>query len=220
LLENGADPGLADTFYKTPLQIALLQAFINRDYTKTRLGKIYTMLISDSLHVQVDGRLIKIDPYKVEFLAVHLFLAVQSAVQQSKNNWQAIGVQVNDFITMLQDFPEEVVPFHRKKRQYWLAILAKHETEGKNPYNKKLFERVERGVYVLNSELQIRYKDNWISADEIINGHGISVEDIQVHASEKRAKEIAEWKRKFEKVQLKRAREEMMRQQREGLYRK
>jgi hypothetical protein len=220
LLENGADPGLPDTFYKTPLQIALLQAFINREYAKTRLGKIYPMMLSDSLSVQVDGRLIKIDPHKVEFMAVHLFLAVQSAIQQSKSHWQAIGIQVNDFIEKLQDFPADVVPSHRKKREYWLAILSKHEISGNNPYNKKLFMRIERGVYILNPELRIRYLESWIPADEIINCHGISVKDMLKHSVEKRAKETAEWKRKWEKEKLKREREEMMRQKREGWYRR
>ncbi|MCX6268061.1 MAG: hypothetical protein NTW16_11980, partial [Bacteroidetes bacterium] len=41
LLESGANPGLPDTFYKTPLQIALLQAFVNKEYAKSKLGSIY-----------------------------------------------------------------------------------------------------------------------------------------------------------------------------------
>jgi len=218
LLQNGADPGLPDTFYKTPIQIAFLQAFINRDYAKNQLGKIYPLLLSDSLNLQIGGRLTKIDPHKVEFMALHLFLAVQSAIQQSKNHWQAIGVQVNDFIDKLQDFPVIVVPLHRKKREYWLAILSKHEAEGNNPYNKKIFKRVERGVYILNPALQIRYLDSWVPVDEIINCQGISIDDMINHSVEKHVKETAEFNRKWEKEKLKREREEMMRQKRAGWY--
>ena len=218
LIQNGADPGLPDTFYKTPIQIAFLQAFINRDYAKNQLGKIYPLLLSDSLNLQIGGRLIKIDPHKVEFMALHLFLAVQSAIQQSKNHWQAIGVQVNDFIDKLQDFPVIVVPLHRKKREYWLAILSKHEAEGNNPYNKKIFKRVERGVYILNPALQIRYLDSWVPVDEIINCQGISIDDMINHSVEKHVKETAEFNRKWEKEKLKREREEMMRQKRAGWY--
>jgi hypothetical protein len=218
LLENGANPALHDTFYKMPVQVALMQAFVNQDYAKTRLCKIYPLLLSDSLSLQVDGRLIKIDPHKVEFIALHLFLAVQSAIQQSKTHWQAIGIQVDDFIDKLQVFPENVLPPHRKKREYWLAILSKHEIDGNNPYDKKLFKRIERGVYILNPTMQIRYMDSWVPADEIINCQGISVEDMISHSVEKEEKKIAEWKKNWEKEKIKREREEMMRQRRDGWF--
>jgi hypothetical protein len=216
LLENGADPGLPDTFYKTPIQIALMQAFMNREYAKTRLGKIYPMLLADALSVQIEGRLIKFDQHKAEFLALHLFLALQSSIQQTKNFYQAKGVEVNDFIEKLQDFPEMVVPPYRKKREYWLAILAKHEIMGKNPYNKKLFTRIERGFYILNPELQLRVKDSWIPVDEMINCQGISIEDIMNHSRDKHERDMEEYRKNWEKVKQKRERMAFLRQKRGG----
>jgi hypothetical protein len=214
LLTNGADPVLADTFYKIPVQITLMQAFVNKDYAKTRLGRIYPLLLTNSLSLQVDGHLIKIDPYKVEFMLVHLFIAVQSAIQQSKRHHQAIGIQVDDFIDKLQDFPGNVLLDYRKKRQYWLSILAKHEIIGNNLYNKKLFRRVGRGVYILNPTMQIRYGEVWIPAHEIVNSQGISLEEIINHSLDKQNKEFEEINRQWEKASLKRAREEEMRQKR------
>ncbi len=220
LLGNGADPGLTDTFYKLPIQIALLQAFVNSDYAKTRLSRIYPLLLSDSLSLQVDEHLIKIDPHKAEFMLVHLFIAVQSAIQQSKNHYQGIGIQVNDFILKLQDFPGNVLPAFRKKREYWLAILAKHEIDGNNPYNKKLFRRIERGVYILNPLMKIRYRDTWIPAQEVINSQGISLEEMINHSMEKQNKKVEEMKRQWEKQKIKLDREYMIRQQRQGWYKK
>lgn len=219
LLENGANPGLADTFFKTPVQIALLQAFVNKDYAKTKLGKIYPLIHTESLNLQVDGHLVKIDPCKVEFLIVHLFLAVQSSIQQSKSHYEGIGIQVNDFNEKFQDFPDNVLPPFRKKREYWLAILAKHEISSHNPYNKKLFWRLERGVYVLNPGMQIRYGDSWIAANDIINSQGISMEEIIDHSVDKGKKEMNQMRKKFEKMREKRVREEMLRQKRLGWYR-
>ncbi len=218
LLENGANPGLADTFYKTPVQIALLQAFVNKEYAKSKLGKIYPILLSESLGIQVNGQLIKIDPHKVEFLLIHLFLAVQSAIQQSKRHFQGIGIKVDDFIEKFQDFPENVLPSFRKKREYWLAILAKHEVNGNNPYNKKLFFRIERGVYILNPIMQIRYGDSWIATQDIINSQGISIEEMMSHSVEKQKKEMEEMKKQWEKIRQKRAREEQYRQGKPGWY--
>ncbi|TSA38181.1 MAG: hypothetical protein D4R64_03915 [Porphyromonadaceae bacterium] len=220
LLGNGADPGLPDTFYKIPVQIALLQAFVNREYAKTRLGRIYPLLLTDSLSLQVNGQLIKIEPHKVEFLLVHLFVAVQSAIQQSKRHHQAIGIQVDDFIDKLQDFPGNVLLSYRKRREYWLSILAKHEINGNNPYNRKLFRRIERGVYILNPIMQIRYRDVWIPAHEVINSQGISLEDMINHSVEKQTKEYEEIRRQWEKESQKRGREEMMRRKRQEWFNK
>jgi hypothetical protein len=219
LLENGADPGLYDTFYKSPLQIALLQAFISPDYARNKLGKIYPLLLKNSLYVQVDGRLIKIDPHKVEFMALHFFLAVQSAIQQSKTHWQGLGIRVNDFIDALQVFPETVIPLHRKKRPYWMAILAKHEIDGNNPYNKRLFMRIDRGLYVLNPAMQIRYLEDWFPVDVIINCQGISHEDMVKHSVEKQVKIHEESARRWEQEKKRREREAHFRNNRGGWYR-
>ncbi len=218
LLENGANPGLPDTFYKTPLQIALLQAFVNKEYAKSKLGGIYPLILSGAISVQIDGHLIKIDPHKVEYLLVNLFIAVQSSIQQSKDYYQAIGIRVDDFFEKLQDFPGNVLPPYRKKREYWLAILAKHEIDGNNPYNKRLFERIERGVYVLNPHMQVRCMGDWILVSDIINSQGISLEDMISHSKEKHKKEMEESRRSWEKQRKKFEREEDLRKQRKDWY--
>jgi hypothetical protein len=218
LLKNGANSGLPDTFYKTPLQIALLQAFVNKEYAKSKLGGIYPLILSGSVSVQIEGHLIKIDPHKVEYLLVNLFIAVQSSIQQSKNYYQAIGISVDDFFEKLQDFPGNVLPPYRKKREYWLAILAKHEIHGNNPYNKKLVWRIERGVYVLNPHMQVRCMDAWILVKDIINSHGISHEEMMSHSVEKHTKEMEENRRNWEKQRKKFEREEHLRKQRKDWY--
>jgi len=213
LLQNGANPGLLDTFYKTPVQIAIQQAFVNTDYAKTKLGKIYPMLLSASLGIQVQGQLIKIDPHKAEFLMVNLFIAMQSSIMQTKHHFQAQGLLVDDLLSHIREFPESVLLAYRKKREYWLALLAKHETGSNNPYNKKLFYRVQRGAYILNSSMQIRFVDTWMPVHEIINSQGISLNDIMTHSVEKQQKKIEESKRRWEKEQKKLEKEAREREQ-------
>jgi hypothetical protein len=65
-----------------------------------------------------------------------------------------------------------VLPAYRKKREYWLALLAKHEIGNNNPNNKKLFSRVQRGGYVLNTTTLIRFADTWLPVHQIINSQG------------------------------------------------
>ena len=206
LLGNGANPELTDTFSKTPVQIALRQAFLLPDYAKNKLGKIYPLLLNDSLKIQADGSLIKIDPYKIEFLMVHLFIAVQSVIQQTKQHHQSLGMKPDDLLLSLQNFPETVLPAFRKKREYWLALLSKHETGSRNPYNKKLFKRIERGTYILNPDLQIWHNDDWAPLGSLIENQDISMEEMLSHSLEKKNKEIEEWRKKFEKDKQRRER--------------
>ena len=206
LLANGANPELSDTFSKTPAQIALRQAFVMPEYAKNKLGKIYPLLLSDSLKIQVDGSLIKIDPYKVEFLMVHLFISVQAAIQQTKLHHQSLGIKTDDLMKNLQYFPETVLPAFRKKREYWLSLLAKHETDSNNPYNKKLFKRLDRGAYILNPEMQIWHNDEWELVSYIVENKEITIEEMKAHSLEKQKKVWEEWQRKFEKEKQKRER--------------
>jgi hypothetical protein len=206
LLENGANPELADTFHKTSVQIALRQAFVMPDYAKSKLGKIYPLLLTDSLKIQVEGSLIKIDPHKIEFLMVHLFIAIQAAIQQTKRHYQSLGIKIDDLILNLQCFPESVLPAYRKKRDYWLALLAKHETDSNNPYNKKLFLRIDRGTYILNPDMQLWHNGGWLTVNATVENQDISVEEIRSHSKEKQKKEWEEWERKYVKEKQKRER--------------
>jgi len=218
LLENGANPDLPDTFHKTPVQIALQQAYVRREYAKQRLGKIYPMLLSDALSLQVDGQLIKIDPHKIEFLMVHLFIAVQTIIIQAKSHYQAYGIRVDDILENIDGFPENVLQDYRKKREYWLALLAKHEINSNNPYNKRLFRRLERGVYILNPRMLVRNCDTWTPVGDIIDSQGISVNDLMEHSLEKDRKEFEAWQKKYEKEKKKREREEELRRKGYGWY--
>lgn len=213
LLENGANPGVADTFYKTPVQIAIQQAYVDPVYARQKLVKIYPLLLFDAIHIQIDQQLIKLDPHKVEFFFLQFLIAMQSAIQQTKKYYELIGIRVDDFLEKFRDFPENVLPAFRKKREYWLAILAKHEKGSNNPYCKKLFLRIERGVYILNPQLLIRYGDTWMPLSEIIDSQGISLKDMRDHQTEKFTKELEERKRQWEKEKKKREREEELRNQ-------
>ncbi len=204
LLGNGASPALFDTFNKTAIQIALEQAFVSRDYAKNKLGKIFPMLLSDSMKIQVSDRLVKIDSSKTEYLVINLFIAVQSVIIRKKSHFQALGVRTDDMIDSLQNFSEAVIPGYRKKREYLLALFAKHEVDSSNQYNKKIFKRIARGTYILNPEMQILTNERWVSVKSITRSQDVSEEDIIKHSTEKMKKEWEEYSAKMESDRKKR----------------
>ncbi|HUX56085.1 MAG TPA: UvrD-helicase domain-containing protein [Bacteroidales bacterium] len=204
LLDNGANPALFDTFSKTPIQIALEQAFVLPDYARNKLGNIYPLLLSDSLKIQVDGHLIKIDSHKIEYLLINLFVAVQSVILQKKRHYQSMGIKIDDIIGNIQHFSEAIIPRYRKKREYLLSLLARHEVDSKNPYNKKIFKRIDRGNYLLNPGLQILCNEQWMSVSGIFGNQDVSENEIVKHSVEKQKKEFEEYRKKMEKERKKR----------------
>jgi hypothetical protein len=206
LLENGADPDLVDTFNKTPLQIAFLQAFIHTEYARKKLGQIYPLLLSDPLKIQVDYKLIKIDPHKIEFFLINLFIAIQTVVLQTKHYYLSMGINMEDILEKIENFSEAVLPENRKRREYLLALLARHEVQSNNPYNKQIFKRVARGHYTLNPKLKIWCNGRWMTTDEIFESYDVSVKELKNFKMDKHIKEMEEWTRKFEQEKHKRER--------------
>ncbi len=64
---------------------------------------------------------------------------------------------MDDVLQFAESLPDEVIPAYRKQRSYLNSILASHEIDKENPYNKKLFKRVHRGCYIVNP--LIEYED-------------------------------------------------------------
>ncbi len=204
LLSSGANPDLLDTFRKTPVQIALEQGFILPDFAKNKLGKIYSLLLSNAIKIQVDGRMIKIDSHKIEYLIINLFIAVQSVILQSKSYYEAMGIKIDDLIGNIQHFSTAVILPYRKKREYLLSLFAKHEIDSRNQYNKKIFKRVSRGYYLLNPEMHILCNEKWISVADIFGSHDLSPDEIRDHAWKKAVKEAEENHKKMQKEMKKR----------------
>ncbi|MFP4289761.1 MAG: ankyrin repeat domain-containing protein [Bacteroidales bacterium] len=199
LIEFGANPYLHDTFGRTPLQISILQAFNDQAYAQTRVETIYPLLAREPLRLQVDEKLVKIEPVKTEYFLVNLFIAVQTSIVQKKGIFEPMGVKIDDILDNLELFPETILPSYRKKRKYMQPQLSKHEADSNNPYNKKLFKRIDRGYYILNPELKILINEQWHKTDDIINMQDFSEEETKKHAMERYIKERDEMKKRIEK---------------------
>ena len=61
------------------------------------------------------------------------------------------------------------MPEKRKQRAYISSILAKHEINRDDLYNKRLFLRVMRGYYILNPDLCIKGTDAWTNVYTLLD---------------------------------------------------
>ncbi len=161
LLERGADRSPVDANGLDAYQIALLQTCTQPRYARTRLAEVHRLLAPDTLDLQVDERLVKLDRRSMEYLMLNLAMALFYV--RLRENLEHAGrfLSAGDFEQALAHFPEEVVAQRRKRRAYISSILSKNEVSRTGPYNRKLFRRIRHGQYLPNPALSLRVRGHW-----------------------------------------------------------
>lgn len=162
LREQGANTALVDNNGFTAFQIALQQASKDEKYARQHLGSIYRALEPDSLSIQVDGRLLKLDKHTMEFFLLNLMVALFYRVMPQKLV-QDGAFSTQDIMDAVEHFPATVLPTRRKQRAYISSILAKNEMYKQERRNYKLFYRLRQGHYVFNPTLMLRVEGEWVN---------------------------------------------------------
>lgn len=168
LIELGADTEKVDGNGLTAFQIALAQTVRNESYAKKKLADIYEQLEPTSMSIQVDGRLVKLDQHTMEFFMLNLMVAMSYRVMSKKLFYRPAGFSSQDFINAVQHIPYSILPERRKQRTYLSSILSKNEINKDDKYNRKLFYRVMRGIYVFNPCLAIKVEGEWSNIYDLL----------------------------------------------------
>lgn len=174
LLEKGANAGLTDNLGRTAFQIILQKALLDKAFAQQKLGLFYAILPPGPLELQFDQKLIKLDAKHLEFFLVHAMIA--TAHQAHRKN---SAFTVDDFLGPFTHFPERIIPERRKRRAYISSLLSKNEVLREGPYNRKLFQRLKRGFYVLNPRLFIRINQEWHNLSQFL---GLKAPELLQHA--------------------------------------
>lgn len=169
LINSGANRRLTDNWGRTPLQIALRQAYRYEFFARDHIGKIYADLAPSSIKVKVEDQMIKIDNKLMEFFLLNSMIAQLQDLLRLETKWKLPTFETASFLSALQYFPDHVIAGYRKKRPYLSSILAKNEINRNDPYNRKLFVRVQRGHYIINPNLDIAIQDDWVNIYDLIN---------------------------------------------------
>ena len=161
-IASGADLSLLNSNEHTAFQIALHRAIFDSQYAEKQLPTIYYELASDSLDVQVDNRLIKIDQRKMEYFIFHVGMLLLMLDEYHRESGYVKILNSANLTKLLQRFPDTILPEYRKKRAYVSSILSKNEVDSNTPYNHKLFKRVRHGFYVINPALKVKIAGEWV----------------------------------------------------------
>ncbi len=168
LMGQGANPHLMDNWGRTPVQIALRQAYLDERYARSSIGQVYAALAPSSISVRIDRQLTKLDNHRPEFFLLNSMLAVAQDILRVKINYAIPAFQTGDFVDALAHFPDRVIPPWRKARQYITSVLARNEIFRQDPYNRRLFLRVQRGYYILNPRMEVEVNEAWVNVYDLM----------------------------------------------------
>ncbi len=161
-----------DNRNRNAFMIMLSRVYSHINIKPEQINKIYEILCPSNISIQVDGKLIKIDAHKIEFLlCVSMLIILQEVIILNKNVLHVFtcNVILERFFSRLSG--SYMLPTFRVKRSYVNAVLARNEINSKYPYNRKIFKRVRMGQYILNPDLKIKVSDAWYSVNQFIDIH-------------------------------------------------
>ncbi|MCA1759843.1 MAG: UvrD-helicase domain-containing protein, partial [Bacteroidales bacterium] len=167
LMEQNADTDVVDNNGRNPFRVAINKLYFSPQ-SITKLGNIFSGILTNFIRVKVADRMVKIPNRKMEYFLLNIFMALQDAIiNDNRSVWEERGVKAADLEKIIAAYPEVIMPDYRKKRNYISSLLAKNEIESNNPYNNSLFHRVERGIYCLNPDLSVLVEEKWVNIYEL-----------------------------------------------------
>ena len=164
----GADPNLRDNLGRTAFQLSLHQSYIDQVYAKKNIGKIYPLLRTDSIKVKVFNQLLKINNHLMEYFMLNFMLATLRDFATVKIQRNIPGYDTADFLALLPNYPDHVMPAYRKQRPYLSSILSKNEIYRKDPYNRRLFIRIRQGYYLPNPVMEVQVGEGWANVYDLM----------------------------------------------------
>lgn len=189
LVARGANINAIDNQYQTSLQICLSQALTmgndkqehpsfyqsKVNYAQQILSSIYDCIAPKNLTLKFDQHLVQLDKHTMEYWVVNLVLAMANhltrnladiwKISESWGDYYLKDTQpvfsTGDILQLIEQLPVGMVLKYRSKRIYINSILSKNEVSRKDKYNRQLFVRVGKGLYILNPTMAVKYDKNW-----------------------------------------------------------
>ena len=176
LVGMNANPDRTNSAGLTAFQIMLQEASLDKRYARRSVPSLFNRLQPADVTVMVRGRLVKLDSHKAEFLFFNLFVALFHTKMPDNVSRNAVGLRSADLVQVIERLPRSAVPTFRTKRQYVSAVLARNEVDRDAPYNRRIFRRTRRGVYILNPAMRVRVADEWVRIYDLMEPEVLLIE--------------------------------------------
>ncbi len=174
LLENGAKTDLTDNFGRNALQLAIWKSRTEKDAKSLFLNKFYPKLKTQSLKLKIQNRFVKLDSHQAEFLMLHFMIATfRNNLSDGLTNesWRgvAIGYSTANYLNFYAPLTRNLIEEYRRQRSYISSMLSKNEVNRDDKYNKKLFVRLQQGIYMPNPVMEIMVEEQWVNLYDLIS---------------------------------------------------
>jgi hypothetical protein len=196
LLERGASLTATDQYGRMPMHFALERAATDRHFASFGIARVWERLAPESIDVQIDGRLVKLQRHQGEYLVFVLMALAHKRLY--RGSWGRLqGVAAPDLASLVSGLPDGVVPAFRQKRTYLSSLLSKNEVTSTEPHSRHLWKRERRGEYVPSEELQVRVTSvsgelRWVPVFELL---GRSTIELHVRGKAETRTEHPNWTR-------------------------
>ena len=188
LLHRGANRDLQNSAGLNALQLMLHSLLIKpkpKDIRKNwkKAARLYELLCPPFIDIQIDGALIRIGNHLMEFQVFNLLMIIFYThwFENFNNNYFQgnTGFQREQLSNIFNDFPLQIIPEYRKKKNYLSSILSNNEFHKEYRYNRRFLFRVRRGHYVLNPRMDIRIGGEWIRIYDVLQHKHIAIQNYQ-----------------------------------------
>ena len=164
ILNIGPSLEAKDSLSRNALQIAIYQSIRSTKNQATTLAAIYSKIGMDSISLDIDAHLVKIDASRAEYLLFNLVLTFYpEMLYDSDLNGFYLGFTARQLFELVQKLPDAIWPDFRKKQTYLSGLLSRNEVSSLYVPNRKLFIRISRGYYEINPDLKIKTSSGWES---------------------------------------------------------
>ena len=157
-----------DTLSRNALQIAIYQAVSCEKKYIPVLKSIYASISMDSISLSTNDQLIKIDASRAEYFLLNLVLSFYTnLLMDSYDNELREGFTAAQLYKLVQKIPNTIWPDFRKKQTYLSGLLSRNEINSNYMPNRKLFQRIHRGYYLINPQLQFKTTTGWEVPEQV-----------------------------------------------------
>lgn len=178
LLARGADAELVDDYGHTAWMGALNRAIDDEMFARAHLAALFERLGPETLDVQTDGRLVRLERGQGEFWPLGLMLAglkthCGGLIARPLGPFRyRHGFFADGLIEALDRLPEHLWPKGRRKRDYVNAVLARAEVDSGYRPARKLWKRRRVGYYMPAPDMRLRRRtadgEAWVPIGEAL----------------------------------------------------